>query len=374
VTGPRLRRPLAVLRRHRGPLAVWLVAVVAVVVMLGRQATVIQAPGLVQGRRVPVSPVEAGVLASLDVVLLQEVRQGQVLARLDEKRLRAEAAVVAAEIEAVRRELALEIASRQQGEASDRRRFAADVEAARLHVLEILAELEPDRVTLADLERDVASYRELLAGEMVSVREFERVQAEHDALASRVQEQAHLLDRAREDLAQAEQRWRQYTARHGEQAGEDAAQAADRVLSARVSALETQLDAVLVRGQDLVLTAPFDGVVTQILASRGQVVQPGDVVVTVAESRPAQVVAWLDENAVRRLERRGDLQATLIHQLDGRQLRATCPVARIGSTVETMPPELWLAPDRPRQGRPVVLSVPAGVELVPGERVTVRWG
>ncbi len=367
-------RLTGMLRRHGGPIVVWLAAVMVVTGMLLQRSEEIVATGLVHGRKVPISPVEVGVLGSLDVELLQSVRQGQVLARMDEARLRAEVATVSAEIEAVRRELALETASRQQGAASDSHRFATDVESARLQVLEIIAVLEPDRVTLTDLERDVTSYGELLAQEMVSVREFERVKSEHDALARRVEEHERLLAAARAELRDAERRWQDYTARHGQSTDGQQDQIADGALAARITALERELEMVLLRQEDLVLTAPFDGVVTQILASAGQVLRPGEVVLTVAEAQPSRIVVWLDEASVSRLEQRRDLEARLSHVVDGKTLHARCQVARIGSTIETKPMDLWRLPDRPETGRPVVLGLPAGVRLVPGSRVTVRWG
>jgi multidrug resistance efflux pump len=361
------------LGRHVGPILVWVLAVAGVTFMLADRSTEIVATGLVQGRRAPISPVETGTLGDLEVELLQEVRAGQVLARMDEAQVRAEVALVSAEIEAVRQELALETASRQQGTATDRQRFAARVEDARLQVLEIKATLEPDRVTLADLDRDVASYRELLAKEMVSVREFERVEAERDALARRVEEHERLLDGAREELAEAERRREEFVARHGQRTGSEQDHLANRALASRITALERRLEMVLLRGENLALTAPFDGVVTQIMASSGQVLQPGEVVLTVAESHPARIVVWLEEAAVGRLEKRGDLRATLTQQRGGRTVEIRCEVARVGATIETKPPNLWRAPNRPETGRPVVLGVPENLHLVPGSRVTVRW-
>lgn len=364
----------SILRRHAGPLVVWVVALAVVVLMLGDRATVIEARGLVQGRQVTISPLEAGMLASVDVGLLQSVRRGQVVARLDEARLRADAAVVAAEVEAVRRELEHDLAGRQLNAASDQLRFASDVAASRLQVLEILAVLEPDRITLADLGRDVEGYRELLAQELVSVREYERVQAEHDALARSVAEHEALLARAQQDLAAAERRAEAAEGRADMTPGVEPELAAARVLAARVTALERQLDAVRVRAEDLQLVAPFDAVVTQIPASPGQMVRPGDTVLTLAESRPEQIVVWVDEESARRLQDRGDLEAMVIRNVGGRQVHARCPVGRVGVTVETMPPELWPAANLPQRGRPVVLAVPPELHVVPGELVTVRWG
>lgn len=360
------------IQRHGGPVAVWLVAVVSVLMMVSQRVTTIEAPGLVRGRSVQISPVEAGLLASLEVSLLQEVQRGQVLARMDEERLRAEAAVVAAEVEAVRCELALDMEGRRQDLVTERRRFANDVEDKRLEMLEIMAVLEPDRVTLADLHRDVVSYQELLAQELVSVREFERVQAEHDALARRVQDHEQLLAAARSDLALAEARREEFVLAHADEITSEGTAAA-AALSARVTALQRRLEAVLLRCHDLALTAPFGGVVTQIPACPGQVVQPGEAVVTLAEAAPAEIVVWLDEASVRQLQGTSELQAMEVQATADQQMQAHCPVAHIGPVVETMPPELWPAPDLPTRGRPVVLGIPAGLKLVPGEQVTVRW-
>jgi len=354
-------------------MAVWMVAVVVVVALLSDRAVIIEAPGLVRGRTVQISPVEPGLLASLEVNLLQEVRSGQVLARMDEERLRAEAAVVTAEVEVVRQELALDLVGRRQDVVTERRRFANDVEDTRLEVLEILAVLEPDRVTLADLERDVESYRQLLAEELVSVREFERVQAEHQALARRVGEHETLLERTRSDLVQAEHR-RDDFARQNADVGDQNDAADEAMLTARVTMLQRRLALVLLRCSDLTLTAPFSGVVTRIPVCSGQVIQPGETVLVLAEAAPEEIVVWLDEASVRRLQRNGDMQAVVIHSAGGNGVQAHCPVAHIGPVVETMPSELWPAPDLPIRGRPVVLGVPVGLQLVPGERVTVRWG
>ena len=108
-------------------------------------------------------------------------------------------------------------------------------------------------------------------------------------------------------------------------------------------------------------------------AYAGQVVRPGDPVLTLISTRAEQIVAWLDETSFDRLRRRRNLEATVIQAHDGRRLHAACPVVRIGPAVVPLPEELWPSPTRPVRGRPVVLGIPAGVDLAPGELVTVRW-
>lgn len=364
-----------ILRRHGGPVVVWVVAVVVVVGMLTRRSTIVEVQGLVRAPSVQVSPIEAGQLASIEVGLLQDVRRGQIVARMDDTLLRADAALVAAEVEAIRRELVFDLKVQRQDEVSELRRFTTDVEAARLRVIEVLTVLEPDRITLADLDRNVASYSELLNSELVSVREFEREVAERDALAQKVSEHDSLLDRARRDLAEAETRRTGFLHDRPESAeGSSEADPVTELLSARVTALERRLDMVAVRRDDLWLTAPFDGVVVQIPACPGQVLQPGEPVLTLAQARAEEIIVWLDEASVDRLKRRGDLSATVIQTRGGKHVRAECNVARIGPTIVTLPPELWPLPNRPSRGRPVVLGLPAALDLVPGELVTVRWG
>ncbi len=363
----------AFMRRHRGPAVVWCLTVAVVVVMLQRRTMLVEAPGIVQSPSVVVTPLETGQLASVDVDLLQEVRRGQVLARMDDTRLRAEAAVVAAEVEALRHELEIAMGDRRQDEVSDLRRFTADVEQARLRILQVLAVLEPDRITLADLDRDVTAYAELLEGEMVSVRECERVRAERDVMAERVAEHEELLAGARGDLARAEVRRDEYMRGRPELLQADQ-NASSEAIVARVGVLERRLEEVAVRRDDLKLTAPFDGVVMQIPGCPGQVVRPGDPVLTLTSARPEQIVVWLDESDVDRLRKSRDLEATVVQAHDGRRLKAVCPVVRVGPAVVTLPVELWPSPNRPVRGRPVVLGIPAGLDLAPGELVTVRWG
>jgi membrane fusion protein (multidrug efflux system) len=359
------------LRRHGGPIVVWCLTVVVVVVMLERRTVVVEAMGLAEAASVTVSPLEVGQVASVEVKLLQDVRRGQVLVRMDDARLRAEAAVVVAEVAALRADLEMDDADRRLTETADLRRFTADVEDARLRRLEILAELEPDRITLADLDREVASYRSLLDSEMVSVREFERVEAEHGALAGRVAELESMLTTVLQDLAAAEQRRGEFLRQRPEIARQGAATEA---VAARIAVLERRLEEVGVRRDDLTLTAPFDGVVTQIPACAGQVVRPGDPVLTLAAARVEQIVVWLDESELDRVRRRGDVEATVVHTVGGRHEHVRCPVLRIGPTVVQVPEDLWPSPTQPQRGRPVVLGIRPGMELAPGEIVTVRWG
>jgi len=52
--------------------------------------------------------------------------------------------------------------------------------------------------------------------------------------------------------------------------------------------------------------------------------------------------------------------------------KAKSRVTHVGPLVELMPQRLWLNPNIPRWGRPIVIEIPDGFELVPGELVGIR--
>jgi hypothetical protein len=47
-------------------------------------------------------------------------------------------------------------------------------------------------------------------------------------------------------------------------------------------------------------------------------------------------------------------------------------VAQLGTNIELMPEQLWRNPNAPQWGRPVLITVPPGFDLVPGEIVGIR--
>ncbi|MHC4483362.1 MAG: hypothetical protein ACYSW4_07410, partial [Planctomycetota bacterium] len=51
---------------------------------------------------------------------------------------------------------------------------------------------------------------------------------------------------------------------------------------------------------------------------------------------------------------------------------AASQVVYLGANIELMPQQLWQNPNIPEWGRPVLIKIPPGPELVPGEVVGIR--
>ena len=133
------------------------------------------------------------------------------------------------------------------------------------------------------------------------------------------------------------------------------------------------------------IKSPIDGVVipisgnaNEVLLKRqgeetirraGEVVAAGDPILAVAQTEPTEIVAYASEQQVGLLEQ--DMSVELV------KIRYPAQIAQsrglsIGPTIELLPQRLWQSPTIPQWGRPVVIDVPAGLNLVPGELVGVR--
>jgi membrane fusion protein (multidrug efflux system) len=182
----------------------------------------------VEGHVAPVIPRVAGQVAELLVADNQDVKAGQVLARLDDRDLRARLAEAEADLASARSGLAAAQAS------------VAAAEAARLR-------------THGDLER----YARLLPQGDISQQMFATTQAEDQAAEARLLAAREQAEAARAQIAQRQ---------------------------AKLDYARLQLDYTA-------LTAPADGRVTRKSIEVGQFVQPGQSVMAIAQSGELWVVA-----------------------------------------------------------------------------------
>jgi len=133
------------------------------------------------------------------------------------------------------------------------------------------------------------------------------------------------------------------------------------------------------------LKSPIDGVVipisgkaNEVLLKRqgeetirraGEVVAAGDPILAVAEIEPTEIIAYASEQQVGLLEQ--DMSVELVKIRYPAQI-AQSRVLSIGPTIELMPQRLWRSPTTPQWGRPVVIEVPAGLTVIPGELIGIR--
>ena len=332
--------------------------------------------GEVQAVRVSVRSQHAGVLSELEsgpLALFDAVRQGQVVARLDDAGSQAALAALQAETERLECQLAAETARIRQDEAlrlydrlSESRRLAVDLEAARLRILSLQTQLQTDKVALARIENLLESSEKLLSSGAATSFEVQDLQLRRDETQKRI-------DGTGQELAQAELDAKAAQARLAAQPATQPAEVqaflepirkARAAQEARCRELELQIAGATIR-------APVSGRVCSIVCGPGQAVRPGDEIVIIAADTGREVLAYVRE--------RGGVQpkegmTVLVRPRYGQVAPVQASVVRVGPAVEQMPAHQRLDPNRAEWGLPVLISLPEGANLLPGQLVDIALG
>ena len=389
--------------RHLLPVTVWLLAVAAIVWLFYQRAERFTIVGIAQGQVRQVASSSTGRIRSIAVNLFEPVQAGQTLAVVDtvldseqtlEAELKAQLAVAGAEAEHLaslliptQEELQADVADLKLSRADNERRFAVDVENARLRILELQATIASDRVTLNDYAMEVKILEDLVSKEAIAPYELEKARVQYESLASKVKENEQQLEQTKEDLRKSEERREQFSEQQLPELSVDHALEAIRreitVQEEIMKGLLAQLETLETR-RNVELKSPIDGVVIavhsqtneailqrpgeQVVRRPGEVVSAGDPILAVAESEPTEIIAYVSESQFRLLAEQ--MTVRLIKSRDPAQI-AESQVVRIGPTIELMPQRLWSNPNVPQWGRPVLINIPPGLNVVSGEIVGI---
>ena len=391
------------LRLHLLPILVWLGAVICVIGLFSRRTRRFEVVGIAQSQIRQVAVNCPARLITVPVQLFENVKKGQTVAIvntiLDNEQprveLQAQLNAILAEIE----HLAAQLVPTQEtllAEESDRetnrvermRTFAVDVENARVQILSLRSQIASDRIILEDWAMEVKILRDLVEQDAAAPYEMEKAQVQYNALAKKIEENENLLEQAKSDLKTTQQRLDEYERTYPFHPSVDDALDVIRkqitVQGRMMDGLLAQLEALKSR-EALELKAPIDGMVIpvqqranearllrageKILRRPGEVVAAGESILAIAENRPSEIVAYVSNRQLGLAEEK--MSVELIKDRAPPQI-AKSQVTRVGPTMELMPERLWQNPNIPQWGRPVVIEIPEGLELVSGEIVGIR--
>ena len=223
---------------------------------------------------------------------------------------------------------------------------------------------------------------ELVGKQAVAPYELQKVKAQHKALAKKIEENERLLEQARSDLGQAERRKGEFAQRRVLHPSVDSAL---EVIRKEVRVQERMMEQLLARLKPVELKAPIDGVVIpvptraneanmrrageKLLRRAGEVVVEGEPILAIAEAEPTEVVAYVHQVQLGLVQERAMVE--IVKTSEPPQI-GRAQVTSIGPTFDLIPQQLWLNSGIPEWGRPVLIEVPPGLKLVPGEMVGVR--
>lgn len=390
--------------RHAVPVVVWLIAVTCVTWLFHQRAQRFEIVGIARGEVRQVAASSTGRIRDIPVGLFQPVVVGQTLAVVDtildnEQTLEAEIQGkldgAAAEIEhlmaqliTTRQVMEAETANLQITRAESFRRFCVDVETARLRILDLKVGIASDEVTLGGLALEEAIVKQLVDANAVAAYEWEKAKAQKDSVAKKIEENRHRLAQAAADLEEATRRRDQF----GQQeVMEPSVDQALEVIRKEIRVEEELMTGLLEQKKALEsrraveIKSPIEGIVVpiplqrnealqqrpgeQVMRRIGEVVTAGDPILAVAQREPTEIVAYVGEQQLGSLSEKMGVE--LVKTRTPAQI-AKSQVGSIGPTIELMPQRLWRNPTVPQWGRPVLIDIPLGLSLVPGEIVGVR--
>lgn len=301
-----------------------------------------------------------------------EVQQGQIVARLDDrplvaqlKALQSDAAALHAELVASDVQTGLAQFDRRQEHFREAATLAYQVERYRLDVLERLALVEQARLDLQRLDAQINLIEQAAASGVGSRSGFATSRANRESLNKLLQTQTAALRQAEANLEAAQARMSSFPELQSPDV--DAGLAPIRE---SIRAAESRVDETRARIDSMVIRTPIAGTVVAVHAHPGQGVRAGDPVVTVAAKEADSITGYVP--AAHRFRPRVGMEVGVRLRVPGSRM-AKSVVQQVGSQWEPMPAELLGDPQSTQLALPVRIGIPGGMDVRPGEIVDIRF-
>ena len=365
------------------PMLVWIAAAGAVGVLFLHQSEAVQLRGIAYSEEQVINTTETGYIRSIPITLYQDVKKGDTLAIIKENTvareeyinslLQAQRATEEAELQRLKAELSaaedrllLENTDRKNDIITTQRRLALDVEMARLELLEIKADLGPDRLKLKDLEVEMEIVQQLVSQQAAEEYELQKIQNQYEIFKETVAQKEKLL-------AQADDNYNAAVMRKDEldQSIPLAPELSEKELAPIRQAILVQEKRIaeLIEQRDIiVLTAPFDGIVNTLNYKPGQTVVRGDPIMTIVKPAPASITAWIPQKDSRKFSQNMKVKVV---SLDTPRQTFISQISRISPSLELIPEQLWRNPNTPEWGRAIQIPVQPSFACIHNEVVGV---
>jgi multidrug resistance efflux pump len=226
----------------------------------------------------------------------------------------------------------------------------------------------------------------LLSRGAVERYELQKAKVQYESLAKKIEENELVFKQAQVNLEQTLSREKEYAEYELYQ---PATKFVLETIRKSIEAQEYLMDSVLEQykalqsRESVELTAPFDGVVIsvplranetprpgeKIIRRPGEVVAAGEPILSIIESHPNEIVAYITEAQINQIQE--GMEVEIIKAIEPAQI-ARSRITYVGPAVEQMPIRWWRNPNIPQWGQPFLVAAPPQMELTTGERVGIR--
>lgn len=338
------------------PVMVFSMAVLATMLLWERKSAAPMMVGEVYAPQGPILAAASGVVEDFSVQPYQDVRAGDVIGRI---RVVPELQAAAA-LEALRAEIEM-IRMGAGDPVLDQRRNVLSWQGLRRDWMLARSELASLRVRVKQAEADYKRYEKLVGRGAEAQAIFEQGRALYDSLFAEETEIRQLVDvlgKAVED---------------SQLPNEEGGSLLAEGLKSSLEWKEAELKSLEATMEPILLVAPYDGRITLIYRRQGDFVAGGEPVVDIRASRADFIVGYAKQPFSQPLEIGMKIEVV---QRAGSSASGMARLVSIGPQYEAMPvgltrPFQALAAER---ALPMLISLPEGLNLRPGEIVDLRLG
>jgi HlyD family secretion protein len=326
-----------------------------------------EAIAIAEAKEYRVGPALLGRLTSLEVSQGQCVAGGQVVARLDTEPIRGEISVAEAEVRHAASEVRAADVSFEASQQQVARSFGSEVEAAWVDFQAARAQQAHDRTALDKLAAEIHRENDLVRRGLANSNRLSALELTRAGLEETVRSWPARLASIEQRRSAAEARLEDWRRAHP--AGPEGSRSVQlRPVQDRVRGRQQSLQVLRAQLHQTVLRAASAACVSLIHARPGDVVRPGDPVVTLVEARPRQVIAYVEERRGAALQRGSKVVA---RRRNATRDRVEGAVVAVAGDVSALPQRVWANPHTPSWGRAIYISVPENASLDPGEMLDI---
>ncbi len=357
--------------------SIWLVLLALAVSLYRCGSASADAPGVAQPREHRLSTTEMGRLLDVEVHEGQTVQRGQRLALLDTREIDAQIALARAGLERATVNVPAVSSQLDQDAFDTRRNLQGELEQARIELQTLQSGLDRERGELRALEQELQREQALLERGLVHGDHAQELQLRRSTLVEALRSQPARLEAARQHVGAAARRLQDFDRRFDSSTSDTAAHTARlRPLQADVQERRTQLAQLEHKRQQSEVVAMVDGVIQAIHVRSGDVVRPGDPLITLVERHARQVIAYVGERSGVRIAPGTPVSAHRRVALSTAPLGDTVEgvVTDVSGAVGLLPNRFWPNPQVPVYGREVYIRLSEGHAFAPGEAIDVRFG
>lgn len=359
---------LGFLRRRVLPWLVWLGAAGSAS-WLWYDLYVGSARGYVEGISYGVQSPQTARVASLEVQPGQRVQAGQVIAKLDDRELVEELAVLAAERSRMEAELKTSAVETSLRVGDSSRQLEESIDSAELARRQARADRSVHAAELAELDTQVKEVRDLVDKRMLDRSALVELKIQLAALRKQLEVDDDII-RELDGLAVAAR------SRRVGLPGVDATDVARKALLTALEAIREEEAALTRRKELLELRAPGPGEITALFLRPGELAVEGAVVATIAgpaqtssEGRAIVVVCATEAEAAKI-----DVgEVALLAPPEGGGVVLAAHVQRLAPEVGQLPTRCWRDPRIAQWGRAIYLATDEPVTLLPGQSFAVEF-